>query len=255
MAAATNPDEVLQSTPEKENFQRLARLLIRGGTILLVEIFDAKCPPSILPTILKNPATVKLLKAAKLTKPQWDCLYPSSGVYGKASDFDVTLLFRLLKTICHLIPPVTGWDVLPSSTDHSLAADLARIKYYRNSVYAHVSQNMEITSDKFLPLWNDISTALVRIAGQISHTKRMEWQNAIDKFLKDPLTAEAERNVEELCMWYKTEMEVKEYLEELKTTAQGTAQDIKDMKDILRQLSSPGKSEWFQCRMHYKFVC
>jgi len=193
MATAPDPDEVLTSTREKANFQRLARLLISGGTSLTREIFDQMCPPSNLPTILKNPATKKQLKGAKLTKPQWDCLYPSPGVYGKSVDFDVTLLFRLLRTICSLAPPATGWDALPTSTDHSLVADLVRIKYYRNSVYGHVSQSMEITDRKFPKLWKDISEALLRIVGQISPTKKIAWQEAIDNFLKDPLTAEDER--------------------------------------------------------------
>ncbi|KAL9959127.1 hypothetical protein ACROYT_G036215 [Oculina patagonica] len=220
MATAPDPDEVLRSTTGKTNFQRLARLLISGGTTLLKEIFDQICPPSNLPAILKNPATEKQLKAAKLTKPQWDCLYPSPGVYGKSEDLDVTLLFRLLRTICNLIPPSTGWDTPPASTDHSLAADLARIKYYRNAVYGHVSQNMEITDDEFPQLWQEISDALIRLAAQISLAEKHEWQEAIDNFLKDPLTAEDERNIQELHAWYTNDMEVKKSIEELKVTTQ-----------------------------------
>ncbi len=220
MAAAPHPNEVLRSTTGKSNFQRVARLLISGGTALLKGIFDQLCPPSYLPTILNNPATEKQLKAAKLTKPQWDCLYPSPGVYGKSTDFDVTLLFRLLRSICNLIPPATGWDALPATTDHSLAADLARIKYYRNAVYGHVSQNMEITDDEFPQLWQEISDALIRIAAQLSPVKKAEWQKAIDNLLKDPLTAEDERNVEELLSWYRNDMEVKTSLAELKVTTQ-----------------------------------
>lgn len=188
MSASPDPDEVLRSSKGRDNFQRIARILISGGTVLLREVFDTRCPPSNLPTTLQNPATRKLLKAAKLTKPQWDCLYPSPGVYGKSTDFDITLLFRLLRTICSLTPPTAGWDCLPAGTDHSFEADLARIKYYRNLVYGHVNENMEITDDDFLVFWREISEALVRIAGQFSPTKATEWQNAIDAFLEDPLT-------------------------------------------------------------------
>ena len=239
MAAAPDPYEVLSSTREKANFQRLARLLISGGTSLMREIFDKRCPPSNLPSTLKNPAIEKHLKAAKLTKPQWDCLYPSPGVYGKSADFDVTLLFRLLMTICNLTPPTTGWNALPTSTDHSLVADLVRIKYYRNSVYGHVNQNMEITDDDFPRRWQDISEVLLRIAGQISPMKKTVWQEAIGNFLKDPLTAEDERNVQELLTWYRNDIEVKESIEtsankmiegmeRLETSVREEAQDIKD---------------------------
>ena len=108
MAAALDPDEVLRSSKGRDNFQHLARLLISGGTVLLREVFDIKCPPSKLRAILQNPATKKRLhKEAKLTKPQWDCLYPSPGMYGKSEDFDITLLFRFHPS-CHGLGCATG---------------------------------------------------------------------------------------------------------------------------------------------------
>ena len=243
MAAALDPDEVLRSSKGRDNFQRLSRLLISGGTVLLMEAFDIKCPPSNLSTTLQNPATEKQLRTAKLTKPQWDCLYPSPKTYGKSTDFDITLLFRLLRTICGLTPPFTGWDALPASTDDSLEADLARIKYYRNLLYGHVNENIEISDDEFSVLWREISEALVRVAGQISPAKGKEWKNAIDTFLKDPLTEEDERHEQELQRWYQNDTEVKEYMEKVESSmknlekeaqyvrqeVQGEAQDIKDV--------------------------
>ena len=215
MTAAPVPEEILRSTSGKENFLRLTRLLISGGTSLLREMFDSICPPSNLPTILSNPVTKNQLKAAKLTMPQWHCLCPSPGVYGMSVDFDVTLLFRLLRTICNLTPPSTGWDALPLSADHSLTADLARIKYYRNSLYGHVSQGMAIRDSEFLTLWQEISEALVRIAGQISSTRKTACQGAIAKFLTIPLTTEDERNVQELKAWYKSDMDIKKSIDEV----------------------------------------
>ena len=215
MAAAPDPEEILRSTSGKENFQRITRLLISGGTSLLREIFDSRCPPSSLPTILSNPVTKTKVKAAKLTRPQWQCLFPSPGVYGESADFDVTLLVRLLRTICNLTPPSTGWDTLPLSADHSLTADIARIKYYRNSVYGHVNEGMAIRDNEFKILWQEISEALVRIAGQISSTRKTAWQGAIAKYLTDPLTTEDERNVQELKAWYKDDMEIKKSIDEV----------------------------------------
>ena len=219
MAAASDAGEVLRSTAGKDNFHRLARLLISGGTSLLREVFDTLCPPSQLPTTLSARATEKLLKKAKLTKPQWECLYPSPGVYGTSTDFDITLLARLLRTICNLTPPSAGWDISPSNTDHSLAADLVRIRVLRNSVYGH-NQTMEIADEEFPPLWQEISEVLVRIAGHLSHEKQQEWQKAIDKFLKNPLTQKDERNVDELKRWYENDIQVKNAVEELKVATQ-----------------------------------
>ena len=235
MAAAPVPVEMLCSTTGKANVQRVARLLISRGTTLLRDIFDIQCPPCDLPKRLKNPATESKLKAAKLTKPQWDCLYPSPGVYGKSEDFDVTLILRLLGTICNLFPPVTGWDAQPTSTDHSLAADLARMKYYRNTVYGHVNQNMEIADVEFLSLWQEISEALIRIARQVSHEKELEWRKAIGSLYWDSLTAEDERHVEELLMWYEHDRDVKKCIEELNPSTTEAQEGIERLETSVQE--------------------
>lgn len=215
MEAAPDPKEVFRSTSGKANFQRLARLLMSGGTTVLREVFDQFCPPSNLPIILRNPATEGKLRAARLTRPEWNCLYPSPGVVGRSAEFSFILLFRLMSTICNLTPPITGWHALPGRTDHSLSADLARIKYYRNSVYGHPNQNMEITDDEFSLLWQEISTALVRIAGHLSQTRKHEWQKAIDTFLE--------------------ETEVQERIESSETVVQNEAKDIKSQLEEEQQ--------------------
>ena len=142
-----------------------------GGVILLREKFDSIHSPTNLPVTLSDPMVQTLLKKAKITTPEWNCLYLSPGVYGKSSDFDITLTFRLLRTICFLSPPHTGWNNLPNDSDHSLKSDLTRIKWYRNKVYGH-SQNMEIPNAEFVDLWRKISEALLRIAASISLEKR-----------------------------------------------------------------------------------
>ena len=60
----------------------------------------------------------------------------------------------------------------------------------------------------------------MRIAGHISREKKTEWQEATDNFLKDPLTAEGKRNIQELLRWYENETEVKKSVEELKISTQ-----------------------------------
>ena len=253
MATARDPDDLLCSNVGKANFQRLTRLLVTGGTALLRELFDMFCPPNDLPKLLKNPTIMSKLKAAKLTKPQRDCLYPSSGVYGKSVEFDVTLLFRLLRTLFGLIPPAKGWDALPATSDYSLEADLVRIKYYRNSIYGHVSSDMEISdAAEFLYLWKEISKALVRIARHISHEKEKEWQNAIDNFLTDPLTDEDKRNVEELRTWYRTDMEVKKFMEKVETSTQEMKEEVRELSRKLTVLTESPREGG---QLSFFFVC
>ncbi|XP_078368659.1 uncharacterized protein LOC144652510 isoform X2 [Oculina patagonica] len=244
MAAAALP-----LTTEEANFLRIARLVIIGGTTLLREIFDSIFPPGYLPVILHNPVTVKRLREARLSKPQWDCLYPTPGVYGKSADFDTSLLFMLLRTICYLTPPAKGWNALPTYTDHSLAAELARVKYYRNVVCGHMLQNMmNITDDEFLSLWKEISDSFLRIAGRVSSEKRIEWQEVIHKLLTEPVvTTEAAKNVQELLRWYANDTEVMSELTiptqvpSLETVFQEKAQGIKKL--LRKELKSKAQAD------------
>ena len=132
-------EEALRSTTLKANFHRLTRLLMRGGVNLFRETFDSIHSPADLPLRLADSTVQAQLKRARLTQPEKVRLYPSTGVYGKSNNFDITLIFKLFRTICSLTPPPgpRGWDNLPNRSDHTLVADLVRIKYYRNEIYGH----------------------------------------------------------------------------------------------------------------------
>ena len=222
MATGSSPsaaDEALSTTDEKANFQRLTRLLMRGGLALLRDVFDSIHPPANLPAVLGNPAiksNLQTLRGRVLTHPEWDCLYNPSGpgTYGKSTDFDISLLCKLLREICNLTPPATGWKDLPNITDHSLGADLVRIRIYRNEIYGH-NHSMEITNADFEKLWRKISETLLRIASNISSVKRDEWKKSIETFFHEPLTPDAKECVDELGLWYFIDMDTKDKLEKL----------------------------------------
>ena len=210
-------EEALGSTSLKANFHRLTRLLMRGGVNLLRETFDSIHSPADLPLRLADPAIEVQLKRARLTQPERAFLYPSPGMYGKSNDFDITLIFKLLRTICNLIPPPgpRGWDDLPNGSDHTLVADLVRIKYYRNEIHGH-RHSMEISNTEFVRLWKEISEALLRIAANISPAKRDEWKMSINNLCRKPLTPDEERCIEELENWYKQDMDLKNEVAELR---------------------------------------
>ena len=203
-------EEALGSTSLKANFHRLTRLLMRGGVNLLRETFDSIHSPADLPLRLADPAIQVQLRGARLTQPERDCLYPSPGMYGKSNDFDITLIFKLLRKICNLTPPPgpRGWDDLPNGSDHTLVADLVRIKYYRNEIHGH-RHSMEISDTEFVRLWKEISEALLRIAANISPAKRDEWKKSINDLLGKPLTPDEEICIKELETWYMQDLETK----------------------------------------------
>ena len=224
MASGTSSpaaEEVLRTTKEKANFQRLTWLLMRGGLALLREVFDSIHPLGSLSAVLgANKVHLKNLTTPTGNKvfsyAERKCLYDphGPGTYGKSAEFDISLLYKLLRSICSLPAPVTGWDKLPNSTDHSREADIVRIRCYRNKIYSH-DRLMQVTDADFEKLWMEISEALLRIAGGISSTKRDEWKKSIEKFFHEPLTPDAEECVDELQVWYLMDMKTKDKLEKV----------------------------------------
>lgn len=157
----------------KANGVRLSRLLIDKGTQAVRNVFDSIHPPSTLTATLNSYHS--FLKGLRyVNRIQLDILFPPSGVPSKSAEYDITLLFVLLRNICGLYPPVStgSWDKNPPETDTSREANLARVKYYRNEVYGHVTST-GVTDSDFHPYWNDISAALVGLGVDCGDIQRL----------------------------------------------------------------------------------
>ena len=102
------------TTKETTNYARLCRVLVDVGTCALRDCFDAICAPPTLHTILAaSHPTLKSLRSRRIINAtQWGKLFPAIPASVSSRDFDITLLMTLLRNICGLTPPVTGWDVL-----------------------------------------------------------------------------------------------------------------------------------------------
>ena len=141
MASAAS---TFSSTRETTNYARLCRLLVDFGSQALRETFDRIHPPGGLETVLATPAALPKLQYLQVKKIlnlfQWDILYPAIKSSVSSKDFDITLLVVLLRNICGLTPPATGFDAFPLPADLSCEADIACIKFYRNTVCGHSAQ-------------------------------------------------------------------------------------------------------------------
>ena len=154
------------STKETTNYARLCRVLVDVGTCALRDCFDSICTPPTLHTVLaaSQPALQSLRSRRIINATQWGKLFPAIPASVSSRDFDITLLMTLLRNICGLTPPVTGWDVLPAATDLSREAEIARIKYFRNTVYAH-AEHASVDDATFDTHWKEIRDTLVRLGG------------------------------------------------------------------------------------------
>ena len=149
------------------------------------------------------------LRTRKIINPtQWGKLFPAIPNSVSSRDFDVTLLMVLLRNICGLPTPATGWDRLAAVTDLTHEADIARVKYFRNTVYAHAEQ-ASVDDVTFNTYWQDIRDTLVRLGG-------IKYKAAIDNLETECMDPDIEDHYKELLnQWKRDENNVKDQLETL----------------------------------------
>ena len=185
--AAASPSP-LASSAEKTNGAKLSRLLVDGGTTVLRNVFDRYHPPVNLAADLNaNYLTLNALLRKRVLRPaQWDQLFPPGGATPDSKTFDVTLLFLLLTNICGLSPPLSGWHTKPPLSDTSLEANLARIKFFRNELYGHVSTT-SVDSTIFTSLWQEISAVLVALGLNQAEIDRLKAEHCGEEGYLDVL--------------------------------------------------------------------
>ena len=108
-----------------------------------------------------------LKKRKVITQPQWE------------------KLCILLRNICGLSAPSTGWDTMPPQSDNSPEANIVRIKCFRNELYAHVS-DIGVSATQFESYWKEISSALVGLG----------INQEVDRVMKEWIESEVEVKLE-----------------------------------------------------------
>ncbi|CAG2251631.1 unnamed protein product [Mytilus edulis] len=150
---------------EEENYVRISLLLTGISPRAARNYFDFEFAPACLDATLKKEYNnlLDLKKKHRINQTQWNLLYPRFPDVLDSKTFDITLMIALLRNIAKINPPHSGFDILPSAMETTPAADLARIKYYRNYM-AHLDDG-KVINKNFNTAWDDISEAIGRLGG------------------------------------------------------------------------------------------
>ncbi|XP_028412084.1 uncharacterized protein LOC114534810 [Dendronephthya gigantea] len=179
----------------KANYSRVCHLLVDKGGDVLRNALHAVHPPSTLASVLNaNKKTLQRIRYSVIKASQWDLLFPRSGA-PDSNNFDITLLTVLLRNICGLSAPATGWNVMPPVSDTSISANILRVKMFRNEVYGHIP-TAGLDDVTFETLWKEISVPLVNLGIP---------QIDIDELKVAPLSPEEESYIERLKEWKQQE--------------------------------------------------
>ena len=247
---ATSAPSPLASSVEKTNGAKLSRLLIDGGTTVLRKIFDGHHPPAnlIIDLNANYPILNNLLRRRVLNGHQWDKLFPPGGVPPDSNTFDITLLFLLLTKICGLTPPPSGWHPKPPSSDTSHEANLARVKFYRNILYGHVTTTGVDTST-FSALWTEISGVLVSLGLDQAEVDRLKAEKGGEQDYIDVLIEWAVREEDiklQLENYRQAQAKIQQSAEELGLSLKGVkvgVEEINEKLDSLKGEKDKNKSE------------
>ena len=223
-------------SPEKDNFLRIAALLIDGGAKLLRGILDSiHNTPASLSSALTVPKTKRELKGA-CRNDELNKLYPTAGGQVKSEDLDITLLSKVLRHACRLPTPHAGWNTLPSAADQSPSDDLVRIRIHRNEAVAHAAE-MKLEAAEFERIWNEISAAMIRLAKRISTDEETEWKALVQEYGTGPVTCEEEKYRKELMFWCERdrllEEEMRAGFQDVGEGIAGLSREISNVRELV----------------------
>jgi hypothetical protein len=143
-----------RSSKETTHAARVCRLLADPCTDLFRDLLRSRITEVQFPGILQQKKSDLI---PILNKVQKGLLYPNKGTFnGTYNDFDLSLLYILLRNITNIIPHKKGWANPPDPLDRSESANIDRIREIRNACSGHATR-VSLGDTEFQNLWQTLS--------------------------------------------------------------------------------------------------
>ena len=169
------------ATKEDRNFMIVRLALDKPCTNLLQEVLRQRVPEKDIHKLLNNPAKKrKIIQLLRNLKKE-DILYPQTGVFsGSYSDFDMSLLYVLIRNLTAIPDHIKGWGNEPDAKDNSPAANVERFRILRNK-YAH-SSSSKLSDKEFGKEWQIIISSIKNLENTLS-VKDTPFEDAANEIL------------------------------------------------------------------------
>lgn len=158
-----------KSQNETANLARLFQIILGPCTDTLRDILTKHVNPQDLRK--KFNILVAQEKKLQISKEQKQLV---DG--GKYSDFDITLLYLLLRNISGVPPHRNCWGNHPNPRDRSVSANIERIREFRNKYLGHTTKSFLLDSD-FEQIWKEIFQIVLELEQYLGTST--VYQNAI----------------------------------------------------------------------------
>lgn len=153
-------------------------------TELLREYFRQDVPEKDIHSLLNDKATKKKIKK-RLNGDQKAILYPQSGDFnGTYNEFDIGLLYILIRNWRGFPNHKNGWGETPDNEDNSASAHIERIRLLRNK-YTHPTPALKQLNDND---FEDVMKTLIFWIQGIEKTlsgKNTAFQDAAERILNE----------------------------------------------------------------------
>lgn len=136
-------------TKETNNYDRIAKIISGPCTDVLRNVLMNEITPTNLIKQIKNYIAKK--KKPQINQRTQKLIYGNRGNY---FEFDIPLLYFLLRNISSIPPHAKQWGNNPSQVDRSVSANIERIRLIRND-YVHRNHPSLLQSD-FEQEWKNI---------------------------------------------------------------------------------------------------
>lgn len=138
-------------------------LCLKICTLAVRNVFDRIVPPCTLESFLRQYQRTLTSRNSnyRCTNEQVAKLFPGGQVVD-STEFDYSLLYKLIRNFVTIPPPTSGWGNRPLPRHLDETDDIERIRYWRN-ILAHMS-NFEICDMDFFTCWSDLSQAIARLS-------------------------------------------------------------------------------------------
>lgn len=145
------------------NYRKLTALFASAGRDSLLCAVNFFVPRNFFSTFSQSETTARKLHDLRhkniLSETQFNLL--TSGNI-TADSLDIGFLFLMLRYVIESVgEPANGWNKDPAHSDHGIAADLLRLRKFRNEAFFRPVESLH--EDHFEEILDEVKTCLVRI--------------------------------------------------------------------------------------------
>lgn len=183
-----------ESTRETTNLARVVRIILGPCTDILLDILKKEISPSALSHNVKTfIVNTPKHKKCPISLQQAQLVYG-----GHYQDFDITLLYVLLRNVCSILPHANQWGNDPSTGDRSLSANIERIRIIRNG-YGH-GTHFSFSDADFEQKWKNIFQIVQELESYLGTAT--DYQDSLTKLKNCSMEPDLEKAYKEKLLQF-----------------------------------------------------